>query len=229
MVTIGNDWDKVLKDVFSSEQYETLREFLIQEYAAQTIYPDQADIFNALKATPFQKVRAVILGQDPYHGPNQAHGMAFSVKEGVRVPPSLINIFKELQAEFGLPIPDHGNLAGWAKEGVLLLNAILTVRAGKPMSHKGKGWEKITDTIIERLSQREEPIVFLLWGSPAQKKAALIDESRHLVLKTTHPSPLSAHRGFLGCGHFKRANEFLKANGEGEIDWQISSAKEEEE
>lgn len=223
---IGNDWDRILKDVFESDQYKTLREFLIKEYATKTVYPNKEDIFNALKATPYDKVRAVILGQDPYHGPNQAHGMAFSVQKGVRVPPSLVNIYKELESEFGFEAPEHGHLAKWAEEGVLLLNAILTVRAGAPLSHKGKGWEEVTDAVIEHLNEREKPMVFLLWGAPAQKKAALIDESRHLVLRTTHPSPLSAHRGFLGCGHFKKANDFLRKSGEAEIDWQIPSGKD---
>lgn len=221
MIQIGNDWDEVLKDVFQSEHYLRLREFLIREYRTQTIYPPKHDIFNALKATPFGEVKAVILGQDPYHGPNQAHGMCFSVRPGVKIPPSLMNIYKELHAEFGCPIPNHGYLADWSKEGVLLLNTILTVRESKPLSHKGCGWEEVTDTIIHRLNDREKPMVFLLWGAPAQQKARLIHSDRHMILKTTHPSPLSAHRGFLGCGHFKQANEFLAQNGLEPIDWTI--------
>lgn len=222
MVRIGNDWDEILKEEFHSESYERLKGFLISEYQTKTIYPAKEDMFNALKATPFHSVRAVILGQDPYHGAGQAHGMCFSVQKGVRVPPSLQNMYKEINREYGYPIPGHGNLSAWAEEGVLLLNTILTVEAGQPMSHRGKGWEEITDQIIRKLSQREEPLVFLLWGAPAQKKAKLIDSSRHLVLKTTHPSPLSAYRGFHGCGHFRAANEFLKSRGLGEIQWQIS-------
>lgn len=221
MVHIGNDWDGILADVFQSSEYHKLRQFLIREYQEQVIYPPREDLFNALKATPFAGVKAVILGQDPYHGAGQAHGMCFSVQPGVRTPPSLVNIHKELRAEFGYPMPDHGNLSHWAEEGVLLLNAILTVRAGQPLSHQGKGWEMVTDEIIRRLSARATPMVFLLWGAPAQKKADLIDGTRHLILRTSHPSPLSAHRGFLGCGHFKTANEFLLARGIAPIDWQI--------
>lgn len=218
----GNDWDEILKDDFRSESYAKLRQFLKAEYATKTIYPAAGDIFNALKMTPYHEVRAVILGQDPYHGPGQAHGMSFSVPEGVRVPPSLQNIHKELNREYGYPIPPHGNLTAWAKEGVLLLNTILTVEAGRPLSHQGRGWEELTDQIIRKLSLGQEPIVFLLWGAPARKKAGLIDAGRHLILTTTHPSPLSAHRGFMGCGHFRKANEFLKSRGLGEIHWQIS-------
>ncbi|PKK39003.1 Uracil-DNA glycosylase, family 1 [Clostridiaceae bacterium JG1575] len=221
MVRIGNDWDELLKDEFETPRYLALRQFLIQEYRTATVYPAAADLFNALKATPYQCVRAVILGQDPYHGPSQAHGMCFSVQRGVRTPPSLVNIYKELNLEFGYPIPDHGNLEAWAKEGVLLLNTILSVRAGSPMSHVGKGWEDLTDAIILKLAQRETPMVFLLWGAAAGKKAPLIEGHGHLILRTVHPSPLSAHRGFLGCDHFKKANAFLKAHGQGEINWQI--------
>lgn len=222
MVQIGNDWDVILESECCSGQYNKLRDFLKTEYETQTIYPPMQDVFNALKATPFKSVRAVILGQDPYHGPGQAHGMCFSVHKGVKPPPSLINIYKELQSEYGYSIPSHGYLMDWAKQGVLLLNTILTVRAGEPMSHKGRGWEELTDQIIRKLNSREEPMVFLLWGAPAQTKSVLLDASYHLVLKTTHPSPLSAYRGFLGCGHFKQANEFLAEHGLGEINWQIT-------
>ncbi len=221
MVNIGNDWDEILKEDFESDGYRNLRRFLIEEYRTETIYPEMHNIFNALKATPYKKVKVVILGQDPYHGPGQAHGMCFSVQKGVKTPPSLVNIYKELSAEFGCAVPEHGNLSAWAEEGVLLLNTILTVRRGQPMSHKGQGWEALTDQIIRKLSARKEPMVFMLWGAPAQKKAELIDSSKHLILKTTHPSPLSAHRGFLGCGHFCRANEFLKEKGLGEVNWEI--------
>ena len=221
MVDIGNDWDGILADEFGKDYYLALRQFLIREYQTGVVYPGMKDIFNALKATPYQAVEVVILGQDPYHGPGQAHGMSFSVRPGVRIPPSLVNIYKEIETEYGYAIPSHGCLQGWAAQRVLLLNTILTVRGGSPMSHKDKGWEILTDEIIRKLSQRETPMVFMLWGSPAQKKAGLIDGSRHLILKTTHPSPLSAFRGFMGCGHFKLANEFLRSQGLKEIDWRI--------
>ncbi len=221
MAAIGNDWDEILKDTFDSEHYRQLRQFLIREYQLETVYPPMEDLFNALRKTPYGKVKAVILGQDPYHGPGQAHGMCFSVRPGIKAPPSLVNIFKELQREYGYEIPGHGNLSEWARQGVLLLNTILTVRAGQPMSHKGMGWEQITDTMIRRLSERSEPMVFLLWGAPAQRKADLIDSEKHLILKTTHPSPLSAHRGFFGCDHFREANAFLEDHGIEPIRWQI--------
>lgn len=221
MVNIGNDWDELLKEEFRSSSYEKLRQFLIREYQSTMVYPAKQDIFNALKATPYHSVRVVILGQDPYHGAGQAHGMCFSVQKGVPIPPSLRNIYKELTLEYGYPIPSHGNLSAWALDGVLLLNTILTVEAGKPMSHQGRGWEEITDEIIRKLGERETPMVFLLWGAAAQKKVGLIDSKGHLVLKTTHPSPLAAHRGFFGCGHFQAANEFLKSQGMAEVRWQI--------
>ena len=221
MATIGNDWDDILRNEFQSEYWQRLEAFLTEEYEKKQIYPKRKDIFNALKATPYHKVRAVILGQDPYHGAGQAHGMCFSVQKGVRVPPSLMNVYKELQNEYGYPVPEHGYLQAWADEGVLLLNTILTVEACKPMSHQGQGWEKFTESIIKELSLRKEPMVFLLWGAPAQNKASLIDPARHLVLGSSHPSPLAAYRGFNGCGHFKLANEFLKEHGLGEIQWQI--------
>lgn len=221
MVHFDNDWDEILQDVIASPQYRDLRDFLIMEYREHTVYPPMADLFTALKLVPYQSVKAVVLGQDPYHGPEQAHGMCFSVRPGVKPPPSLLNIYKELEQEYGYPLPGHGDLTHWAREGVLLLNTILTVRAGAPLSHQGKGWEMFTDAIIGHLSERQRPMVFLLWGSPAQKKAGLIDGERHLILRTTHPSPLSAHRGFLGCGHFQRANEFLAQQGIAPINWQI--------
>ena len=192
MVHIGNDWDEILKDSFSSEWYSELREFLKEEYARYTVYPDMHDIFNALKATPFSSVKAVILGQDPYHNPGEAHGMCFSVKPGVRIPPSLKNIFKELNADLGIPISDSGYLKPWADEGVLLLNTILTVRKNEPFSHKAKGWERLTDNIIGKLNERGAPVVFLLWGAPARAKKALITSPRHRILEAAHPSPLSA-------------------------------------
>ena len=222
MLPIGNDWDEILSSEFESDYYKKLNEYIRTEYQTQSVYPPIHNVFNALKATPYHRVRVVILGQDPYHGPGQSHGLCFSVQSGVKVPPSLINIQKELHLEYGYPMPSHGNLSDWAKEGVLLLNTILTVRDGLPLSHKGIGWERLTDQIIKKLNERSEPMVFLLWGVSAQKKAELIDAAKHLVLKTTHPSPLSAYRGFLGCGHFRLANEFLKDHGLGEVNWQIT-------
>lgn len=221
MVHLGNDWDKILGDEFTKEYYLSLREFLKQEYASRTIYPDMYDIFNALKETPYRSVKAVILGQDPYHGPGQAHGMCFSVQPGTLRPPSLVNIFKELEADCGIAASESGFLQPWAEQGVLLLNAVLTVRAGSPNSHAGRGWETFTDQVIRHLNQREQPIVFLLWGANARSKKSLISASGHLVLESAHPSPLSAHRGFFGCRHFSKTNEFLKANGMEPIDWRI--------
>ena len=221
MVHIGNDWDEVLKGEFDKEYYQTLRRFLISEYKTRRIYPSMYDIFNALKYTPYRDVRAVIIGQDPYHGPGQAHGLCFSVNKGIEVPPSLVNIYKELHDDIGFRIPDHGCLTDWAEHGVLLLNAVLTVRAGTANSHKGMGWETFTDTVIRHLNNREEPLVFLLWGANARAKQALITNPRHLVLTAPHPSPLSAHRGFFGCRHFSKTNAFLRSNVQPEIDWTI--------
>ncbi len=223
MVTIGNDWDDILAGEFDKEYYRKLRAFLVTEYRNGTVYPDMNDIFNALKYTSYSKVRAVILGQDPYHEPGQAHGMAFSVKPGVEQPPSLVNIFKELEEDMGIPRPpkDNGYLVPWAKQGVLLLNTVLTVRAHEANSHQNKGWEKFTDRVIELLNEREQPMVFILWGGKAKAKEALITNPRHLVLTGAHPSPLSAYNGFFGGDYFSRTNEFLSANGEGEIDWRI--------
>lgn len=221
MVQIGNDWDELLADEFQKDYYKELRKFLIAEYNSRRIYPPMEDIFNALKYTPYHSVKAVILGQDPYHGAGQAHGLCFSVKRGTPPPPSLQNIFKEIHDELGLPIPPHGELTAWAKNGVLLLNTSLTVREGSPNSHRGHGWEILTDRVIELLNQREQPIVFLLWGGNARSKARLITEPRHLVLQCAHPSPLSAYNGFFGCGHFRKADEFLKNNGIEPVNWQI--------
>ena len=219
MVNIGNRWDDILKDEFASENYLALREFLKDEYRRFTVYPGMYDIFNAFKLTPFDDVKAVILGQDPYHGEGQAHGLAFSVREGVEIPPSLRNIFKELHDDTGAAIPQSGCLDRWAKQGVLLLNTVLTVRAGMPGSHRGKGWEHITDAAISALNAREKPVVFLLWGNFAKEKLPLITEKRHLVLRAPHPSPLSAFYGFFGCGHFSKCNDFLVKNGETPIEW----------
>lgn len=223
MVSIGNDWDDILAGEFDKEYYKKLRQFLITEYRNGTVYPDMNDIFNALKYTPYSKVRAVILGQDPYHEPGQAHGMAFSVRKGVEQPPSLVNIFKELEEDLGIPRPpkDNGYLVPWAEQGVLLLNTVLTVRAHAANSHQNKGWETFTDRVIELLNEREQPMVFILWGGKAKAKSALITNSRHLVLTGAHPSPLSAYNGFFGGRYFSRTNEFLSEHGEGEIDWEI--------
>lgn len=221
MVTFGNEWDALLKEEFQKEYYLHLRSVLAQEYKTQTIYPDMHDIFNALKYTSYSEVKAVILGQDPYHGQGQAHGLCFSVKKGVQPPPSLVNIFKEIQAELGITPPCHGELTAWAKNGVLLLNTALTVRAGQANSHKGLGWETFTDKVISLLNKREMPMVFLLWGANARQKQSLITNPAHLVLTCAHPSPLSAYNGFFGCGHFQTCNEFLASKGMPPIDWRI--------
>lgn len=220
-ITFNNDWNEILKDEFEKEYYINLREFLINEYKTQTIYPNMHDIFNALHYTPYNEVKVVILGQDPYHGPNQAHGFSFSVKPGITPPPSLKNIFKELNADLGCSIPNNGFLENWASQGVLLLNTVLTVRAGKPNSHKGMGWEIFTDKVISLLNEREKPIVFILWGSHAISKTSLITNPKHYIITSPHPSPLSAHRGFFGSKPFSKANNFLKSIGKDPIDWQI--------
>ena len=219
MVNIGNDWDEILRSDFESDYYQRLREFLKEEYSTHKIYPHMNDIFNALVYTPYKETRVVILGQDPYHGEGQAHGLCFSVRDGVRPPPSLKNIFKELKDEYGISEPPTGELTGWARQGVLLLNTTLTVREGSPQSHKGRGWEILTDKIIELLNRSDEPIVFMLWGGNARAKKALITNSTHLVLECAHPSPLSAYAGFFGCNHFLLANKFLEENGRDRIDW----------
>ncbi|MDD2301295.1 MAG: uracil-DNA glycosylase [Eubacteriales bacterium] len=221
MVRLGNDWDALLAEEFSKDYYRKLRAFLKSEYETRTIYPDMHDIFNALKATSYGNTRVVILGQDPYHGQGQAHGMCFSVQPGVPKPPSLVNVFKELQADLGVAPPSHGHLIHWARQGVLMLNTVLTVRAGSPNSHKGKGWETFTDEVIRLLDRRERPMVFLLWGANARAKKALIDNPSHLILEAAHPSPLSAHNGFFGCRHFSGANAFLQREGMGTVDWKI--------
>jgi len=220
MVHIGNSWDELLKDEWSMPYYRELRAFLAEEYRSRPIFPPMGDIFNAFKFCAYEDVKVVILGQDPYHGEGQAHGLAFSVKKGVEPPPSLKNIFKELQDDLGIEPPGQGCLESWAKQGVFLLNTALTVRKGQPLSHRGKGWETFTDHVISILSEREKPMVFLLWGSNARSKKGLIDASRHLVLEAPHPSPLSAFAGFFGCKHFSKANAFLRAQGES-VDWRI--------
>lgn len=221
MLSIGNQWDSVLREDLQSESFAHLQAFLDQEYAAGPVYPPREDLFNALKYTDYPAVKAVILGQDPYHGPGQAHGLAFSVQKGVAVPPSLQNIYKELLSDLGCAIPSHGCLIEWAQRGVLLLNAVLSVREGQPNSHKGQGWEQLTDSIIRHLNAREEPMVFLLWGANARQKLPLIQSMNHLVLTAPHPSPLSAYQGFFGCRHFSKANQFLQQAGAAPIDWQI--------
>lgn len=221
MVQIGNEWDEILKDEFQSDYYAQIRETLKQEYASHEIYPPMQDIFNALRYTSYSDVKAVLLGQDPYHGPGQAHGLCFSVRPGVAPPPSLQNIFKELQSDMGLPAPHSGCLIPWTKEGVLMLNTTLTVRRGQANSHSKIGWTKFTDAIIQKLNDHEQPIVFLLWGSNARSKKALITNPNHLILETVHPSPLSAHQGFFGSRHFSQCNEFLMAHGIAPIDWTL--------
>ncbi len=221
MVNLGNDWDKILADEWRKPYYILLRKFLKEEYQTKTIYPNMQNIFNALKYTAFEDVKAVIIGQDPYHGPNQAHGLCFSVQKGVDIPPSLQNIYKELESDVGFTAPNHGYLEHWAKQGVLMLNTVLTVRAGAAASHRNMGWEIFTDTVIEKLNAKKTPVVFLLWGKPAANKAAKITNPLHLKLEAPHPSPLSAYRGFFGSKHFSKANEYLVKNGVSPIDWQI--------
>ncbi|MFS0953214.1 uracil-DNA glycosylase [Enterococcus durans] len=218
---IHNSWQDVLADEFEKPYYHSLRDFLKKEYKTQKIHPDMYHIFEALELTPYEKVKVVILGQDPYHGANQAHGLSFSVQPGVKIPPSLNNIYKELQSDLGIEPVNHGNLVSWAKQGVLLLNTVLTVREGQAYSHRGQGWERLTDTIIEKLNEREQPVVFILWGKPAQEKMKMIDKSKHIILTSSHPSPLSAHRGFLGSKPFSKTNDALLALGEQPIDWQL--------
>lgn len=219
MVKLGNDWDGILADEWEKPYYKALHEFLKKEYSSTRVYPDMYDIFNALKYTSFADTKAVIIGQDPYHGPGQAHGLCFSVKKGVTLPPSLVNIYKEISDDLGVTMPSHGELTGWARQGVLLLNTVLTVRAGQPNSHKDKGWEFFTDRVISELNKKEQPVVFLLWGANAEKKARIITNPKHYKLTTVHPSPLSAYRGFFGCRHFSKTNELLKKNGIPEIKW----------
>ena len=222
MVNIGNDWDGILADEWDKPYYKTLRWFLAEEYKSHTIYPDKYDIFNALKHTSFQNTKVVIIGQDPYHGEGQAHGLCFSVKEGIEPPPSLKNIFKEMESDLSLKQPQHfGELTKWAKQGVLMLNTVLTVRAANPNSHKGKGWENFTDRVISEINKKQTPVVFLLWGNNAIQKAKIINNPIHTKLTTVHPSPLSAYNGFFGCRHFSKTNEILKKSNQQPIDWQL--------
>lgn len=221
MIALGGGWDEALAPLFQDEHYKKIREFLKREYTHHVVYPDMYDIYNCFKLTPLPQVKAVILGQDPYHNEGQAHGLCFSVQEGVPMPPSLVNIFKELHDELGCTLPRSGDLSKWAKEGVLLLNTALTVRAHQANSHKDCGWTWFTDNVIRIVSERREHVVFILWGANARSKKPLIDARRHLVLECAHPSPLSAYNGFFGCGHFKKANAYLIAHGEAPIDWQL--------
>jgi uracil-DNA glycosylase len=218
---IEEGWKAVLMDQFQSPYFSTLKEFLVEEKKKYVIYPPGPLIFNAFNRTPFDAVKVVILGQDPYHGKGQAHGLCFSVPQGIQKPPSLVNIFKELNTDLNLPVPESGNLEKWTDQGVLLINATLTVRDSQAGSHQKKGWEKFTDRVIEVVSQEKNGVIFLLWGRFAQAKESLIDSNKHLVLKSAHPSPLSAYNGFFGCKHFSLANEYLKQKGSPEIDWAL--------
>jgi len=223
MKILRNSWQELLEEEFKKDYYLKLRTFLIDEYKTKRIHPDMYDIFNALQYTDYRDVKVVILGQDPYHGQGQAHGMSFSVKPGVQPPPSLMNIFKELRNDLGCYMPDNGYLKKWADQGVLLLNTVLTVREGQANSHKNMGWEQFTDRIISILNERESPIVFILWGKNAQSKLSIINNQRHHIIKSAHPSPLSAHNGFLGSRPFSRTNNFLVSIGKTPIDWQIDN------
>lgn len=221
MRILKNDWEPLLKGEFQKEYYLKLREFLKDEYRNETIYPPMTDIFNALHYTSYAETKVVIIGQDPYHGPNQAQGLSFSVQRGVAIPPSLRNIYRELHADLGVPIPEHGSLIDWAKSGVLLLNTVLTVRKKQPGSHRGKGWEQFTNKVIECVNVKEAPVVFILWGRHAQEKEALITNKHHLIIKSAHPSPFSANRGFFGSRPFSRTNHFLEQAGRSSVDWRI--------
>jgi uracil-DNA glycosylase len=223
MKILRNCWQYLLEEEFSKEYYQNLRRFLINEYRTKKIHPDGQDIFNALQYTDYKDVKVVIIGQDPYHGQDQAHGLSFSVKPGVKIPPSLMNIFKELQDDLGCYIPNKGYLKKWADQGVMLLNTVLTVRDGDANSHKNRGWEKFTDSVIRILNDREDPIVFILWGKKAQEKLSIINNPRHFIIKSAHPSPLSARNGFFKSKPFSKANSFLVSIGKDPIDWQIEN------
>lgn len=221
MINIGNDWDELLKPEFDKEYYQELRKFLVNEYKTQKIHPDMDEIFSALKLSSYKDTKILLLGQDPYHGEGQAHGLAFSVKPGITPPPSLKNMYKEIESELGIKPPNNGYLVSWAKQGILMINTVLTVRDGLANSHKGRGWEIFTDRIIELLNEKDEPVIFILWGNNAKTKKKLITNKNHFIIEGVHPSPLSASRGFFGCGHFKKVNEILKSLGKNEIDWSI--------
>ncbi|EJR00866.1 uracil-DNA glycosylase [Bacillus cereus] len=220
---LQNDWGPLLGSEFEKEYYQALANFLKEEYEEHVIYPKKEDIFNALQYTSYENTKVVILGQDPYHGPNQAHGLSFSVQPGIKTPPSLLNMYKELRDEYGYEIPNNGYLVKWAEQGVLLLNTVLTVRQGEANSHKGKGWEHFTDRVIELLNEREKPVIFILWGRHAQAKKKLITNTNHYIIESVHPSPLSARRGFFGSKPYSKVNEILSNMDEKEIDWQISN------
>ena len=219
MIKITPEWDKLLEQEFSSDKYLSLREFLKSEYLTHTIYPSMFDIFNSMKITAFSNIKVVLIGQDPYHNAGQAMGLSFSVPKGIDRPPSLVNIYKEIKNEYGIELGESGDLTGWAKQGVLLLNSVLTVREHQANSHKGKGWEFFTDSIIKKISENKDHVVFLLWGANARSKKPLIDTKKHLILECAHPSPLSAYNGFFGCGHFIKTNEYLTKMGHEPIDW----------
>lgn len=220
-IPVENDWLPILQEQMRTTSYQSLEQFLAQEYQEAIIYPEIQHIWQAFEWTPYNKVKVVILGQDPYHGPHQAHGLSFSVLPNVKIPPSLVNIYKELESDLGIPPASHGYLEAWAKQGVLLLNTVLTVQKGQAHSHKGKGWEELTNAVIKKLSDRNQPMVFILWGTPSIKKRALINETKHVVLTSVHPSPLSAYRGFFGSKPFSKANEALTKFGEQPINWQL--------
>ena len=221
MPPLSGSWEAALSGEFKKPYYKRLRDTVVKEYSTHEIFPSKNDLYAAMHLTPLDKVKVVILGQDPYHEPGQAHGLCFSVQKGVKIPPSLVNIYQELHDDLGLEIPSHGDLSSWAKQGVLLLNTVLTVRAHQAFSHRGIGWEQFTDAIIEAVNKEDRPVVYMLWGSPAQSKSRMLDNPKHLILKAPHPSPLSAYRGFFGCRHFSKCNEFLSANGVEPVDWKI--------
>ncbi|MCI8494699.1 MAG: uracil-DNA glycosylase [Lachnospiraceae bacterium] len=223
MGMLENDWAEAVGEEFKKPYYSELYQFVKEEYSSKVIYPPADDIFNAMHLTPLSQVKVLILGQDPYHNEGQAHGLCFSVRPEVSIPPSLENIYKELKEDLGCEIPNHGYLVKWASQGVLMLNTVLTVRAHQAFSHQGKGWEQFTDAIIRAVNAQDRPVVYMLWGKPAQSKSSMLDNPKHLILKAPHPSPLSAYRGFFGCKHFSQANEFLKSNGVEPIDWQIEN------
>ncbi|MBR6258146.1 MAG: uracil-DNA glycosylase [Lachnospiraceae bacterium] len=222
MPPLSGSWEAALSGEFKKPYYKRLRDTVVKEYSTHEIFPSKNDLYAAMHLTPLDKVKVVILGQDPYHEPGQAHGLCFSVQKGVKIPPSLVNIYQELHDDLGLDIPGHGDLTSWAEQGVLLLNTVLTVRAHQAFSHRGIGWEQFTDAIIEAVNKEDRPIVYMLWGSPAQSKSRMLNNPKHLILKAPHPSPLSAYRGFFGCRHFSKCNEFLSANGVEPVDWKIS-------
>ncbi|SFD60236.1 uracil-DNA glycosylase [Paenibacillus catalpae] len=226
---LNNDWAELLRPEMDEPYFKQMAEQLGELYETKTVYPKRGDVFNALHYTPYEQTKVVIIGQDPYHGPRQAHGLSFSVQKGIAIPPSLRNIYKELQEDIGCPIPQHGSLLSWAKQGVLLLNTVLTVEEGQPNSHQKLGWERFTNRIIQALNEREKPVVFILWGKHAQDKAAFIDTVKHPVITSAHPSPLAARKGFFGSRPFSRVNEYLRTIGSSEIDWRLPEEPEPEE